>query len=408
MGNKRTARLAWAICVATVAATLIEAGLQLSQSAGMVAGPALAGNLLWAANAIVFAVVGALIVSRQPRNTIGWLMMVFPVGFTVFGPLETHFVQQYLATQTLTPALFIFAWFSTWTWWLIIGPVLLIALLFPTGQPPTPRWRAVVWALGLTFAYFVVVMATFGSVFSLSGIAEIPNPLPHLPASVSNALFLPFTPLLVLVTLLCVAAIFVRYRRAAAVERQQIKWLWYALVAFAAVYALLSLTDQTQGWAEIALPATIILIPLAIGVAILRYRLFDIDVIIRRTLVYSALTALLALAYFGSVLVLQNVFQAVTGESRSALVTVLSTLTIAALFGPLRGRVQRTIDRRFYRQKYDAARTLAAFGAQARDVVELEQLSDQLVRAVDETMQPAHVSLWVRRELGQQPGGTAK
>jgi hypothetical protein len=133
-----------------------------------------------------------------------------------------------------------------------------------------------------------------------------------------------------------------------------------------------------------------------LAVAILRYRLFDIDVILRRTLVYAVLTAALALAYFGSVLVLQGVFQAVTGESRSELVTVLSTLAIAALFVPLRGRVQRAIDRRFYRKKYDAARTLAAFGAQARDVVELEQLSGQLLRVVDETMQPAHASLWLR------------
>jgi hypothetical protein len=141
----------------------------------------------------------------------------------------------------------------------------------------------------------------------------------------------------------------------------------------------------------------VMLIPTAVGVAILRYKLWDIDVIIRRTLIYSVLSAVLALAYFGSILVLQNIFQALTGESRNALVTVLSTLLIAALFGPVRSRVQQAIDRRFYRQKYDAARTLAAFGAQARDVVELEQLSAQLVAAVDDTLQPAHVRLWMRK-----------
>jgi hypothetical protein len=138
-------------------------------------------------------------------------------------------------------------------------------------------------------------------------------------------------------------------------------------------------------------------------VAILRYRLFDIDVILRRTLVYAVLTAALALAYFGSVLVLQAIFQALTGEQRGELVTVLSTLAIAALVIPLRARVQAGIDRRFYRKKYDTARTLAAFGSQARDVVELEQLSGQLLRVVDETMQPAHASLWLRERPQRAP-----
>jgi hypothetical protein len=152
-------------------------------------------------------------------------------------------------------------------------------------------------------------------------------------------------------------------------------------------------TGWLWGWAFLCLPVSL-------AIAITRYRLWDIDVIIRRTLIYSTLTAVLALAYFGSIVSLQSILSAVTGESRNALATVLSTLAIAALFGPVRSRVQAAIDRRFYRRKYDAARTLAAFGAQARDVVELEQLSGQLLRAVEETMQPVHASLWLRKDKG--------
>jgi hypothetical protein len=205
-----------------------------------------------------------------------------------------------------------------------------------------------------------------------------------------------------------------RYRRVStAVQRQQTKLVLFGIAIFllgvVGTWLLPALAPgamptvgsaagliYTFGLVVIKVISTLAL-PLTIGVAILRYRLWDIDVIIQRTLVYSALSAVLAGVYFGSILVLQNVFAAITGETQTPLATVLSTLTIAALFGPVRARVQQAIDRRFYRQKYDAARTLAAFGAQARDVVELEQLSAQLVAAVNNTMQPAHVGLWVRQ-----------
>jgi hypothetical protein len=198
-------------------------------------------------------------------------------------------------------------------------------------------------------------------------------------------------------------------------ERQQAKWVVAGLVGAAAgiIATLASLnvalgpgTAMTVADPNRALRADVIqdigyfssslLIPLSIGMAILRSRLWDIDVIIRRTLIYSLVTAVLALAYLGSVVALQGVFTALTGESRGALVTVLSTLAIAALFGRVRARVQAAVDRRFYRQKYDAARTLAGFAASARDETDLERLSQRLVGVVDETMQPASVGLWLK------------
>jgi hypothetical protein len=199
------------------------------------------------------------------------------------------------------------------------------------------------------------------------------------------------------------------FRVAGAVQRQQMKWALLGLAATPLAWiggavqaALIGAPGTAAGlrgqlaymaWSTVLY----LLAPLAIGFAVLRYRLWDIDVIIRRTLIYSVLTAVLGLAYFGSVVVLENVFRAVTGQGQNSLVVVLSTLAIAAVFGPWRGRVQAGIDRRFYRKKYDAARTLAAFGTQARDDVDLEGLRARLVGVVEETMQPESVGLWLKR-----------
>jgi len=184
-----------------------------------------------------------------------------------------------------------------------------------------------------------------------------------------------------------------RLRRAIGVERQQLKWIVYAGLLSTAFTPLTAANNPLLHLAYIAASMTL---PLAIGLAVLRYRLYDIDLIVNRALVYGALTSILAAVYFGSVVLLQSLFAAFTGESRSALVTVLSTLAIAALFTPARARVQVFIDRRFYRAKYDAARTLAAFGATMRDDVDLATLSDRLLAVVDETMQPANAVLWLR------------
>jgi cytochrome b subunit of formate dehydrogenase len=199
---------------------------------------------------------------------------------------------------------------------------------------------------------------------------------------------------------LCLAALVVRYRRTGRVERQQIKWLLVATAVFAAAYIPVFLvTDfnfgpNTAFWNYLWMVA-MLLIPVAIGIAILRYRLYDIDVIIRKTLLYTATTALLALLFFGSVILLQRGFEAITGQ-QSQLAIVLSTLAIAALFNPLRNRIQAAIDRRFYRKKYDAQQVLAQFAITARDETDMNALTAELARVVQETMEPEEVKVWLK------------
>jgi len=265
------------------------------------------------------------------------------------------------------------------------GAALLLLLIFPDGRF-VPRWTRWVGAyMGLTQLARLVVGRTW---YEANGLVLV-------------------GPVLAMIV---VSQIYRYFRWADPMQRQQIKWVVFGvaatmspIVVYAAVQASLPAARQpgvtALAWQLVGVvpwAGFLILWPTGLIIAVLRYRLWDIDVIIRRTLIYSALTAVLGLAYFGSVLALENVLRGLTGQGQNALVVVLSTLAIAALFGPVRGRVQRGIDRRFYRRKYDAARTLAAFGTQVRDVVELEQLSGQLLGVVQETMQPASVGLWLR------------
>jgi hypothetical protein len=230
----------------------------------------------------------------------------------------------------------------------------------------------------------------------------VANPIGFLPEGTE----FPMTPWLIgltVMTLLCAAAPFVRYRRAAGVEREQIKWLFYACGLFALVYVPFGIdlggtNTYLESISGVLFVLAMMAIPAAIAIAITRYRLYDIDVIIRKTLVYGVLTGLLALVYLGTVVLLQSVFEAISGQ-QSAISIVISTLIIAALFTPLRRRVQSGIDRRFFRQKYDAERVLAEFAQTARDEVELETLTAEVARVAQETVQPESISIWLRDDL---------
>jgi hypothetical protein len=357
----------------------------------------------WALLPAEFALLAALIISKQPGNLIGWLLML-PAIALASDAFKLYFARFSAAPVALSPVALTALWFSTWTWLLLLFPIFFILLLFPTGSPVSPRWRWVsLYVLGVSIFFFVVIAFQKG-ISSPNSDWFVANPIGFIPMDwFEKYLIVPFAVGLLSTTVLCVISMIVRYRHTPAMEREQIKWLLYACGLFAATYILNILAyfnsqvwGTGPGWVYFLMPLGMMTIPAAIAIAILRYHLWDIDVIIRRTLVYGGLTATLALVFFGGVALLQEVIGRTSGTQNSPVAIVISTLTIAALFTPLRRRIQRDIDRRFYRKKYDAQKTLESFAATVRDEVELEQISVHLLAVIQETMQPEGVSLWLK------------
>lgn len=360
----------------------------------------------------VFALVGALILAHQPGNRVGWLMLL--PGASAFVLVDAYFLtlNEGLVPlpPTLTPGLWLALWYSGWNWTLLVFPLLWLMLLFPTGRPISRRWGWLVW-VGVVLLLFLLLLATFITPIQPgSGDADwsYPNPtgIFEYSAVQESAIFDFFFVVMPVWVVLCLASLVVRFRRAGWVERQQMKWLLVITAVFAATYIPVFLvTDFDSGpsvfWSYLWM-VTMLLIPASIGIAILRYRLFDIDLIIRKTLQYAALSALLALVYFGSVVLLQTVVGQAT-DAQSPLVIVVSTLLIAALFAPLRRWVQTAVDRRFYRQKYDAQQVLAQFAQVTQDETEIEALTAELVRVVQETMQPKQVRIWLKPAANSAP-----
>ncbi|HEX8728585.1 MAG TPA: hypothetical protein VF739_08190 [Ktedonobacterales bacterium] len=356
--------------------------------------------------AIAFAmypIVGAVILAYRPGNAIGRLLVAIGVGVsTTF--FSGGFVDYGVLTGHPLPAAAFVDWLGNVIWPQNIALGILLALFFPTGRLPSPRWR---WLLGAGVA---------GMALNLLSSAFMPGAFSG--ETTSNPLGVPaLAPLLSVVGLLSNAlvallglgallAIFLRFWRSQGVERQQMKWfaLGAAILLVAIALTMLLVPDGANG-AQPGFAIGFGVLPFSIGAAVLRARLYDIDIIINRALVYGSLTVSLAAVYFGVVLGFQFLVTHRVGglasEAQQPIVIVLSTLLIAALFTPLRARIQRTIDRRFYRRKYDSARTLARFGQSLRTEVEMEQLCDHLVAAVEETMQPQSVSLWLRARGSQ-------
>jgi hypothetical protein len=365
-------------------AALVAVGVTFAMVGGLTPGEVLFGLL-----ALNLATVGALVLRHQPDNRIGWVFLLFGLYVGIEEIAEGYLL---LATDLHLPGGVAANWFVSWSWsgegaaWAFVGAI------FPNGRLIGPRWRWIPWAATAGFVLSILGVG-FGSAyddFYASGV----NPL-RIDSPVVDALLPLGTIMLVAAIAGAVATLVVRLRRSKGVERQQLKWF-----VFACFGVVVTVTAASFFWAgapnlvEAVLGITFNAVPAAAGVAILRYRLYDIDLVINRTLVYATLTVALAVVYLVSVLLLRLALTPITG--RSDLAVAASTLAAAALFRPLRTRIQSAVDRRFYRRRYDAVRTLDSFTGRLRQELDLETVSDDLRAVVQGTMQPAHVSLWLR------------
>ncbi len=400
MRSKRRIVFAWIFFIISLLMIVIRVAIQVIQVTGISDLTVIDQDLgIMLMLGLIFSIIGMLIITRLPDNRVGWLMMIIAVG--AVNPVWVILASLPTIPTRLSPGLWLLLWMNYWAWIPVFFPILLIPLHFPSGRPPSQRWNWVNWlAMGLALFFFLI--AAFQTRLGPdSGGWTLPNPIGFIPDEVVNPATTVFFLGLVMVALSSVLSLFLRYRRAQEIERQQIKWLLYAGVLFAVIYSVTGLNSDSSspliGLLNVLGYLSLVAIPIAIAIAILRYRLYDIDILIRRTLQYSLLSGLLVMVYFGSVVLLQGIFSTFDGQT-SPLIVVVSTLMIAALFNPLRNTLQNMIDRRFYRNKYDAENILIQFAANAREETELQSLTARLVDVVEETMQPELLSLWLARD----------
>jgi hypothetical protein len=353
---------------------------------------------------MTYPIVGGVIIARAPGNSIGWVLAAVGLLQGINNFTEEYAYRALVVTPGSLPFGAEASWYAFWTWMVSLGLlVTLMLLLFPTGHPPTPGWRWIVWLVWGGIALIVTGVGWAAWPERASGLdvtgstarVEGPGVLFALTGAVT----------ILLCALASVASLFVRYRRSRGVQRLQLKWFTFAGVfAFIAIgiQFLPPISESSGVFSSISLAilgAGLLVIPVAIGIAVLRYRLYDIDRIINRSVVYAGLTAILVLGYAASVLVLQAVLPL---SDKSPVAVAASTLAMAALFGPLRARIQAAVDKRFYRARYNAAVTVENFGARLRRQTDLDALTGDLLEVVAQTVQPLHASLWLRGREGRR------
>jgi hypothetical protein len=388
-GREQSAsRLAWLLYVVALALVALAVGLWLvvhRPVAGAV------GYGYWRegmVSTLAFATVGALITTRRPEHPIGWLFL--GAGLVGSAQLVTgEFAAAFLAASGPSAGVAVAAWVSSQLQVAVVGLLVGMLLLYPTGRPPSRRWWVLVWAVaaGVVLAWVGRGLAPgryqdfpgLENPFGITGLATVLNWVAGAGGVLVIAGFLG-----------ALASLVVRFTRARGLERQQLKWFVYAAgLGFAVLVLPIPIPDFLK-WTLAPVSLSV-----AAAVAVLRYRLYDIDRLINRSLVYGGLTAVLGLGYAGAVLLLGQLFGGV-GERTPSWAVAGATLAVAALFQPARRRIQTAVDRRFNRRKYDAAQTIQAFSTRLRDQIDLDTLSSELLTVTDQTMQPTQASLWLR------------
>jgi hypothetical protein len=339
--------------------------------------------------ALIYPTVGVVIASRQRDNAVGWLMLLIGLSFGLSSVAQIYAEAVPLGSRSSPPLAQWGEWINSWAWqpgWLSIYSFLL--LLFPDGRPPSVSWNPIAGVTGIGLALTMTSSALHPDPGAAGGYQ---NPLPfQLTPAIAESVLLTGGTLAIAGMIGSVAALIFRFKRGRGIERQQLKWFTFAGIASVVLIPGNTVLSFHRAPLQLAAYVGVPLLPIAIGIAILRYRLYDIDHIINRTLVYGALTALLAAVYVSMVTAASAL------AASSEFLTASATLAVAALFQPLRRRLQTLIDRRFYRRRYDAARTVESFSARLRAEVDLDALTSELIGVVQTTMQPARVSLWLK------------
>ena len=413
MSRRTAARLAWSLCALSL--LLCAASIVLYVATRSVQPPSNWGTggdsavLIVVLPFLTFPLVGALIASKRPKNPVGWICLAVGIIWMIMPISSSYGVYGLVVRPGSMPFPAAIGSLGEWMWAPAVGLLgTYLILLFPDGRLPSRRWRPLAWLSG---AVIILVSAGFAlSPGPMDGLGGLRNPfgLEKYPWLADATL------VVVLLLPLCILAsavsLILRFLRSRGAEREQIKWLVFAAsilgLGFSSyiIPSFFIVEDPTGGAGplgvnllEDAVTLSFAGVPVAVGIAILRYRLYEIDTLINRTLVYGSLTTILVGVYFGGVVALQAALRALTGQE-STLAVVASTLLIAALFNPLRRRIQSFIDRRFYRNKYDAAKTLAAFNARLRNETDVDVLRNDVVGVARSTVQPTHISLWLRSD----------
>jgi hypothetical protein len=391
--GKRWSWIAWSMLAVFVVDLVI--GLPLAVANGTFQQD-LTNQVLLFLGFSAFMVVGALVLAHGPGNAIGWIFSASAL-LAVTGQLAGQYaIYAYVTRPGSLPGATLAAWYGSWPWWLVLSLTLVFTpLLFPTGRLLSRRWRPVAWLAGLA----TLVLTALASVVPELSLGTVPDQVIANPIGVAavgnpveSRVGLALTILLVVLAAAAFGSLVIRFRRSRGEERQQLKWFTYA----AALLPLALVGDfLPAAVGGLFYAAPVMFLPVAAGIAILRHRLYDIDRLINRTLVYGLLTAILGFLYVGAVLLLGNLFGGIGGQPPSWAVAGI-TLVVAALFQPVRHRIQQVVDRRFNRHKYDAARTIETFATRLRDELDLDSLSAELLAVVDQTMEPIRVSLWLR------------